>query len=196
MMSLKIAREYRKLTEQVMADARYQKNIEFEYDRPQAGHPEGKVKYHIAELEANLEQLKRRLTNEEDYWKLKFLIHVHDTFKAEASTEGVPADDPRSHESLARAFASEFTNDIDLLNIIQYHDENYTLWKRFKSTGQYDSEWLQYLLNTIHDWDLFLIFTIIDGHTTGKDIEKLAWFIGEVRKYKRTIVDESWVSLA
>ena len=38
-MSFKIARDYRKLTEQVMADERYQKNIEFEYRRPQSGRP-------------------------------------------------------------------------------------------------------------------------------------------------------------
>ena len=57
--------------------------LNLNYDRPQPGHPEGKVKYHIADLEANLERLKHRLKTEEDYWKLKFLIHVHDTFKAE-----------------------------------------------------------------------------------------------------------------
>jgi hypothetical protein len=187
--------DYQKLTEQVMVDERYQKNIEFEYDRPQSGHPEGKVKYHIADLEANLERLKHRLPQEEYYWKLKFLIHVHDTFKAEEIKESVPADHPRSHESLAKAFASEFTDDIDLLNIIQYHDENFTLWKQFKSNGHYDREQFQHLLNTIHDWDLFLVFTIIDGHTEGKDIEKLAWFIGQVRKYKKTLVDETWVAL-
>jgi hypothetical protein len=193
-MSFETARDYRKLLQQVMADERYQKNIEFEYERPQAGHPEGKVKYHIAELEANLERLKLRLSSEEDYWKLKFLIHVHDTFKAEACQEGVPANHPHSHESLARAFASEFTDDADLLNIIQYHDENYTLWKQFKSQGRYDHKWFRYLLNTIHNWDLFLAFTIIDGHTKGKDIEKLTWFIQQVRKHIQTKVDETWVS--
>ena len=186
--------DYQKLTEQVLADERYQKNTEFEYDRPQAGHPEGKVKYHIAELEVNLERFKHRLKNEEDYWKLKFLIHVHDTFKVDEIRESVPANHPQSHETLARKFASEFTNDSDLLNIIQYHDENYTLWKQFKNTGHYDREWFQFLLNTICDWDLFLAFTVIDGRTQGKDIEKLAWFIDLVRTQKQTIVDTSWVN--
>jgi hypothetical protein len=183
-----------KLLARILADERYKRNIDFEYDRPHSGHPEGKVKNHIAELEANLERLKHRLT-EEDYWKLKFLIHVHDTFKAEANQAGVPTTDPRSHESLARAFASEFTDDADLLNIIQYHDENYTLWKQYKNRGDYDREWFQFLLDTIKDWDFFLAFTIIDGNTQGKDIEKLAWFINQVKLYKQTIVDETWVSL-
>lgn len=193
-MSFQKAKDYQKLTKLGMADERYKENVEFEYDRPLSGHLEGKVKYHIVELEANLERLKHRLPKEEYYWKLKFLIHVHDTFKAEASQEGVPANHPRSHESLARAFASEFTDDADLLNIIQFHDENYTLWKQFKSNGHYDRKWLQYLLNTIHNWDLFLAFTIIDGYTEGKDIEKLAWFINQVREHKGTQVDETWVS--
>ena len=192
-MSFQEAKDYKKLTEQVMADERYKSNIEFEYDRPQSGHPESKVKYHIAELEANLEQLKHHLKTEEDYWKLKFLIHVHDTFKVEEIKESVPADHPGSHESLARAFASEFTDDADLLNIIQYHDENYALWKQFKSNSQFNHKWFQHLLNTIHDWDLFLTFTIIDGHTEGKDIEKLGWFIKLVKHHKQTIVNESWI---
>lgn len=196
MMSLKITRDYRILTEQVIADNRYKKNIEFQYDRTLPGHPEGKVKYHIEELEANLERLKHRLPKKEYYWKLKFLIHVHDTFKGEEADATVPNDHPRSHESLARAFASEFTDEADMLNILQHHDENYTLWKQFKNNGQYDDKWFQYLLSTIQDWDLFLVFTIIDGHTVGKELEKLAWFIGEVRKFKQTKVDESWVSLA
>jgi hypothetical protein len=187
--------DYKNLLNRVLADERYKKNIEFEYNRPQSGHPEGKVKFHIADLEDNLERLKHRLPNKEYYWKLKFLIHVHDTFKAEASTAGVPTNDPGSHESLAKAFASEFTDDLDMLNIIQYHDENYTLWKQFISTGHYDKKWLRYLLDTIQDWDLFLIFTIIDGCTKGKDIEKLAWFINQVKQHRQIKVDEAWASL-
>ncbi len=186
--------DYQRLTEQVLADERYRRNIEFEYDPPRSGHPEGKIKYHIAELEANLERLRPRLRDEEVYWKLKFLIHVHDTFKAEASPESVPALHPRSHESLARAFASEFTDDCDLLDILQFHDENYTLWRQFKSAGYYDEAWFHTLLDTIQDWDLYLAFTLIDGHTKGKDIEKLTWFIEQVRKHKPTMVDASWVA--
>jgi hypothetical protein len=193
-MSFQTKKDYRVLTERIMADARYQENIRLEYNGSLSGHPEGKVKYHIADLEANLERLKHLLPDEDFYWKLKFLIHVHDTFKGQEIRKGIPADHPESHESLARAFASEFTDDPDLLNTIQYHDENYTLWKQYKNNGYYDSKWFHTLLNTIHDWDLYLAFTMIDGHTQGKDIEKLAWFIGQVRQYKQTFVTESWIS--
>jgi hypothetical protein len=176
--------------EKVIADPRYQQNIE--YGEPRAGHPEGKVKYHIAELNQNLEKLASREISEEQYWKLKFLIHVHDSFKAEAVPDS-PIISPNSHASLARKFAAEFTEDEDLLNMIQFHDVNYSLWKQFAATGSYDVQRFKDLLNTIRDWDLFLMFLIIDGSTKGKERSKLIWFLREVAKYKDTMVDEAWV---
>jgi hypothetical protein len=181
----------RSIVQQIIAHARYHANIE--YGEPRPGHPEGKVKYHIAALEANLEALaQRRSISANNYAKLRFLIHVHDTFKAEAEHD-VPIVHPRSHASLARAFAAEYTDDADLLAMIQFHDENYALWQQYARTGAYSQERFQALLQAIQDWDLFLMFTIIDGSTPGKDREKLGWFINEVRKYKTTVVDETWV---
>ena len=174
----------------ILADPTYQKNIE--YGQPRPGHPEGKVRLHIADLEANLERLKQRGVSEEEYWKLMFLIHVHDTFKAEAKKD-VPILHPRSHATLARQFAARFTDDEDLLNMIQYHDQNYSLWLDYRRTGALDRTTFKTLLDTIQDWDLFLMFTIIDGRTAGKDKNKLGWFIEEVRKHKPTRVDISWV---
>lgn len=171
-------------------DSRYQRNIE--YGEPRSGHPEGKIKYHIAELEENLERLVSRGITEEQYWNLKFLIHVHDTFKADAIGD-VPIRSPNSHASLARKFASEFIDNEDLLNMIQFHDVNYSLWKQFVATGFYDIQRFHDLLATIQDWDLFLMFLIIDGSTQGKERSKLIWFIQEIVKHKDTVVDESWV---
>jgi hypothetical protein len=175
----------------VTSDPRYRKNIE--YGEPRSGHPEGRVKFHIAELEANLEALATYGLSSTDYWKLKFIIHVHDTFKAE-SEHDVPILHPRSHASLAREFAAQFTQDEDLLNMIQFHDENYALWQQHKRAGAYDAERFQTLLRTIRDWDLFLMFLIIDGCTAGKEWAKLDWFIQEVRQHKTTVVDPSWIS--
>ena len=178
------------IIEKIIADPGYQKNIE--YGEPRSGHPEGKVKYHIAELEENLEKLVSRGISEEQYWKLKFLIHVHDTFKAESIPDS-PIIGSNSHASLAKKFAAEFIDDEDLLNMIQFHDVNFVLWKQFAATGAYDIPRFENLLETIQDWDLFLMFVIIDGSTAGKDSQKIRWFIGEVRKYKDTKIDESWV---
>src|ERR1044071_3101044 len=108
----------RDIVARVIADPRYLRNIE--YGEPRAGHPEGKVRYHLADLEANLEKLAPRISAEQ-YWKLKFLIHVHDTFKAEA-VPNARIESPHSHASLARKFAAEFTEEADLLNMLQFHD--------------------------------------------------------------------------
>jgi hypothetical protein len=180
----------RDVLEKILGDSRYQRNIE--YGEPRSGHPEGKIKLHIAELEENLENFRSKGISEEQYWKLKFLIHVHDTFKAEA-TANSPILNPNSHASLAKAFASQFTTDEDLLNMIQLHDVNYALWLQFDRTGSYDLQRFNDLLDTIQDWELFLMFLIIDGSTKGKERSKLIWFLQEVAKYKDTKVDESWV---
>ena len=180
----------KKAIDLIKADPRYKKNIE--YGQPRAGHPEGKIKFHIADLEANLELLQEKGIKPEDYWKLKFMIHVHDLFKAEAEN-GTPTLHPLNHATLAREYASQYTDDADILNMIQYHDENYELWREYLQTGIYNMERFEDLLVTIKDWDLFLLFTIIDGCTKGKDYLKLTWFINEVKKYKRTFVDPSWI---
>jgi hypothetical protein len=179
----------KEIVEKIIIDPRYQKNIE--YGEPRSGHPEGKVKYHIAELEENLEKLTAHGISEEQYWKLKLLIHVHDTFKADSVPDS-PIIAPNSHASLARKFAAEFIDDEDLLAMIQFHDVNFALWKQFAATGTYDQNRFQNLLRTIQDWDLFLMFIIIDGSTSGKDPQKTLWFINEVRNYKNTRVDASW----
>jgi len=180
----------REIVERILADSRYLNNIE--YGEPRSGHPEGKVKFHVAELEMNLEKLSSRGVSKEQYWKLKFLIHVHDTFKAEAIPDS-PILHPNCHASLARNFAAEFTDDSDLLNMIQFHDVNFALWKQFAVTGSYDLERFSALMETIIDWVLFLMFIIIDGGMQGKDPEETGWFINEVRKYKKTRIDESWL---
>jgi len=178
------------IIEKIIADPRYQKNIE--YGEPRSGHPEGKVKHHIAELEENLEKLAIHGISDEQYWKLKFLIHVHDTFKADAIPD-LPILSPGSHASLAKKFASEFIDDLDVLNMIQFHDENFALWKQFSATRSYDIQRFENLLKIIQDWDLFLMFLIIDGSTKGKDPKKTGWFINEVRKHRTTMIDESWL---
>jgi hypothetical protein len=77
--------------------------------------------------------------------------------------------------------------------MIQYHDVNFALWKQFYRTGSYDTVRFSTLLGAIKDWDLFLMFLILDGSTKGKDYSRPIWFINEVKKHKKTIIDEGWV---
>lgn len=168
---------YRHAFAAITADRRYLANLDWGEPRP--GHPEGTVRAHIAELESTLELLRPRLTDD-DYWKLKLLIHTHDSFKAE-SRRGVPIADPRSHASLARTFLAAHCDDADLLAMVQYHDEPFALYRQFASAGKYSQKRFDALLRAIRDWNLFLAFNIIDGCTAGKSREPLHWWFREVQ---------------
>jgi hypothetical protein len=164
-------RDYKEIFDAITSDPRYQRNLDWGEVRP--GHPEGTIRAHIAELDRNLEQMRAKVS-EPDYWRLKVLVHTHDTFKAEAKP-GAPISAPNSHASLARAFLAEFCDDADLLAMVQYHDEPFALWRQFKFKGRLNEERLTMLLTSIRDWNLFLAFNIVDGCTEGKQRDSLRW---------------------
>jgi hypothetical protein len=168
--------DYHKIFEGVLSDPRYVSNLDWGESRP--GHPEGTVRAHIAEIEPNLEALRPKLGND-DYWKLKLLIHTHDSFKSEAQA-GVPIADPKSHASLARAFLATHCDDADLQAMVQYHDEPFALYRQLESKGKYNQDRFQAMVGAIHDWNLFLAFNIIDGCTSGKSRLPLDWLFREI----------------
>ena len=168
--------DYPTLLAAIQCDPRYRRNLDWGIPRP--GHPEGPIHAHIADLERNVDRLRSRLS-ETDAWRLRVLIHVHDTFKAEAA-DGAKITDPDSHASLARAFLAEFCDDPDLLNMTQFHDEPYALWRQHRHGHHFNQARFDALLSVIRDWDLFLAFLIVDGSTAGKSREPLHWFLGEV----------------
>lgn len=168
--------DYCQLFDVITSDPRYLANLD--WGTPRSGHPEGTVRAHIAELEANLDRLKAKLSDE-DYWKLKILIHVHDSFKADANA-GVAITHPDSHASLARAFLAEHCDDGDLLAMVQFHDESFALYRQVEYKGSYNRKRFAKLLETIGDWNLFLAFHIIDGCTAGKPRAPLEWLFAEI----------------
>ena len=167
---------YQTILDNIVADARYQRNID--WGAPRKGHPEGSIRAHIAELEQNLTALRSKLSNDDEQ-KLRILVHTHDTFKPNAM-QGVPITDPVSHASLARQFLAEFCDDADLLAMVQYHDEPYALWRQIRSKGTCNQAKFELLLQNISDWNLFLAFNIVDGCTAGKGREPLQWLFGAV----------------
>jgi hypothetical protein len=169
--------DYINILQRIQADPRYLRNLD--WGKPRRGHPEGTVRAHIRELECNLDQLRAKLS-ESECGKVMVLIHTHDTFKAEAKL-GSPICSPSSHASLARAFLAEFCDDVDLLNMVQYHDVPYALWRRFSNTGCRDEQRFQQLVDTIVDWNTYLAFLIVDGCTDGKSREPLTWWFAEIQ---------------
>jgi hypothetical protein len=168
--------QYEPIFAAVTRDERYLANLD--WGQPRRGHPEGTVRAHIEELEQNLTRLRSRLSDDK-FWKLRLLIHTHDSFKAEALA-GVAISHPRSHASLARAFLGEFCQDEDLLAMGQLHDEPYALWKQQQHRASVDAGRFEKLLAAIRDWNLFTAFLLIDGCTAGKDRGSLQWFFAAI----------------
>lgn len=162
----------------IVKDGRYLQGLK--YGKPRYGHAEGTVLNHVMELEKNLERLQPSLSPEE-YWKLRILVHVHDSMKL-YSRRDAAIEDPQSHASMAAKFFSEFVADVDLMNMIQYHDEGYALWKQVESRGFYNIPRFQKVVRLIWDVELYLLFTIIDGFTASKETDKIRWYILEVEK--------------
>jgi hypothetical protein len=170
--------DYRAIFDALSADPRYLRNLD--WGEARSGHPEGTIRAHIAELEQNLAKMRSKLSDEQ-YWKLRLLIHSHDTFKPDADP-AAPIASPQSHASLARAFLSSYCDDADLLNMVQFHDEPYALWRQAQSKGKFNQKRFEALMGTIRDWNLFLAFLIIDGCTAGKSREPLRWMFEQVNE--------------
>lgn len=154
---------------------------------PRPGHPEGSLRQHIADLETNLRALSPRL-HPAEIERLRLLVHVHDTFKPQAREVAIAH--PESHASLARAFLAEFTDDEQLLQMVQLHDEPFALWRRKEP---YPSKRWLHLLETISEWDVFLSFLIVDGCTEGKSREPLGWFFRQLGGRVSTRVVPDWI---
>lgn len=181
-----MAVDYEAALAAVQQDPRYKANID--YGQPRSGHPEGTIKAHILTLEGNLEQIRSRLDPAVEA-RLRFAIHVHDTFKPEARvSEGV-----RDHGLLARDFAAEFIVDNDMLALLELHDEPYRLWKSWARTGTLDTQRLEHLAGRIVDWDQFLAFVILDSWTAGKSLDKLRWFIRAALAIRPSAIDAGWL---
>lgn len=170
--------DYQTLFNQLTADSRYIANLDWGEPRP--GHPEGTVRAHIAELERNLDRLAPRLT-EEERWKLRLLIHAHDSFKAGAEP-GSAVGSPGHHGSIAAAFLGEYVPDPELVEMARMHDEPYAIWQRVRNTGAPNQSRLDALLGRGWDWELFSAFLIVDGRTEGKSSDPLLWVLGVLRE--------------
>jgi hypothetical protein len=173
--------------EKITADPRYTEGVK--YGKPRTGHAEGTVELHIIDLENNLMML-HPLLSEVEYWKLRILVHTHDTMKLWAKRDS-PIAGNESHATLAKRFLAEFLDETlvepaqrnDLLNMVQYHDENWAIWKGFEEKGRVKQSRLNNVLS-IKDMDVFLFFTIIDAYTPSKEYKKLRWFVDIVNEHR------------
>jgi hypothetical protein len=148
------------------------------WGKPRAGHPEGTVGAHVADL---LRAIDRDDHPPEVRAELRFLALVHDAFKYRVQ-EWLPKTGDNHHAARARRFAERFTDDERLLATIQYHDAPYAIWRKLKRRSRLDEERFSAMLERVPDLELFLRFIELDGSTEGKNPEPVRWFRDELRR--------------
>ena len=100
----------------LLADPRLQAGLD--WGAPRFGHPEGRVRAHVAAMLAAIPS-DGPLRND-----LRFLAQVHGSFKSEVQPDQ-PWSPENDHAMLARRFAARYTTDERLLTTLQLHDEPY-----------------------------------------------------------------------
>jgi hypothetical protein len=148
------------------------------WGKPRAGHPEGTVGAHVADLLTTIDRGHHRA---EVRAELRFLALVHDAFKYRVQ-EWLPKTGDNHHATRARHFAEGFTDDERLLATIQYHDAPYAIWRKMKRRRKLDEDRFSSMLERVPDLELFLLFIDLDGSTEGKNPAPIRWFRDELHR--------------
>jgi hypothetical protein len=139
------------------------------------GHPEGSVTAHIEEVLANVERVALDARDRE---RLRFVALTHDTFKHRVDP-GQPRTGENHHAMIARRVAERFTDDPELLEVIELHDEAYNAWVKGEHGGKWESaearahRLIQRLGPSL---DFYIRFYVADNSTAAKDQAPLEWF--------------------
>ena len=142
---------------------------------PRPGHPEGIVAVHVAEVLGNIDAVA---TDDEDRRRLRFVALTHDTFK-----HRVDRDRPRTgenhHAMIARRFAEKYTDDQELLDVIELHDEAYNSWVKGDRGRTWDAaeQRARRLVDRLGDsLGFYVRFYRADNATGSKSRKPLVWF--------------------
>ena len=145
------------------------------WGEPRYGHPEGKIVLHIQEVLENIENLN---LDAETRRKLRLIAIVHDTFK-NVEPKAYPRDWSRHHSVLAKEFLEQYSDEKDVLNVVELHDEAYYAWRMIALYGQKEKgeKRLERLLDRIgNDLPLYYLFFKCDTETGDKIQAPLKWF--------------------
>jgi hypothetical protein len=162
------------LEERILAEPEIQEGLA--WGEPRAGHPEGAVGKHVADL---LEKIDAEGETGERRELLRFMALVHDSFKYQVR-ERLPRAGENHHATRARRFAARFTDDERLLSAIQFHDRPYALWRKLQRRGKLDERGFDRMMRCVTDPQLFLRFVELDGSTEGKRPQPIEWFRNEL----------------
>ena len=148
------------------------------WGRPRAGHPEGPVGRHVADLLRTIDEWGIREPQRAD---LRFISLLHDALKYKVR-DWLPHSGPNHHAARARRLAETYSEDERILATIELHDRPYGLWRKLRKSGELDEEGFRAMLQRVPDRKLFLRFVELDGSTEGKNPEPIEWFKSELEK--------------
>jgi hypothetical protein len=160
-----------RLEEQLITSPEFNKGLL--WGKPRYGHPEGLVLYHIIEVLDNIERLTLTTIERET---LRLVALVHDTFKFREEELRIWNDDYTQHHGvLARRFMEQYTDNQQILNLIELHDEAYYIWKSGDELRQKNR--VERLFNRLgDDLQLFYAFFKCDTQTGDKTQVPISWF--------------------
>jgi hypothetical protein len=151
------------------------------YGKPRKGHPEGSVIYHVGEVLANID----KYSTPENREKLRLVAIIHDSFKYKVDRTR-PRVGENHHSMLARRFAEKYITDVDILDLIELHDEAFLAWRGGNESGDFENAENRVikLFNRLTKPDTFeiplvfdyLTFYRCDNETGDKGIENYTWF--------------------
>lgn len=145
------------------------------WGKPRPGHPEGAVLAHIEEVLANIDLVA---LSPENRSRLRLVALVHDSFKyqVDRSRDRVGAN---HHGALARAFAETYIDDVEVLEVIELHDEAFLSWNKGRRTEKWDvaEARARRLIERLGDSiDFYLQFFRADNATGDKEPDSVEWF--------------------
>ena len=176
------------LEEQICADDAWLQGAM--WGEPRSGHKEGQVKYHIAEVLANVDRLAR---TDEERRALRLIALVHDTFKYRVDPSK-PRRGTNHHAVLARRFAERYLDDPAILEIIELHDEAFNSWRVGALKGRWNEadERASRLVGRLGtSLPLYVLFFRADNQTGSKECDSLVWFEQFLRRQGITVLPES-----
>jgi hypothetical protein len=148
------------------------------WGEPRAGHPEGSVGRHVADLLATIDEWGEE---EPRRGELRFVSLIHDSLKYKVR-DWLPRTGPNHHASRARRVAETYTEDERLLATIELHDRPYGLWRKLRKSGELDEAGFRAMVERLPDLGLFVRFVELDGSTEGKRPEPIEWLRGELAR--------------
>ncbi len=157
----------------IAADSSWQQGVA--WGKPRFGHLEGAVKFHIADVLANIERQHPPL---EERHQLRLIALIHDTFKYRVN-DLKPKMGNNHHAHIARIFAEKYLDDSVLLDIIELHDEAYNSWRmgHYRNRWEHAEERVTNLINRLGpSLPLYVHFFLADSQTDSKDKAPVLWF--------------------